>query len=173
MSAGAIHIGARRIGLALILIAGLGTAWVAAGLEADAIGYPHGYRQWSHVKSGLIDDPAHPAFPRFGGIHHIYANAAAREGLRSGRYGDGAVFVYDLLETRRTAAGSIDQGARRHIDVMFKDVRRYADTGGWGYEEFSAGSADRPSLTAKDRAGCHACHKTRAANDFIFSDWRQ
>jgi len=164
---------ARVVGIALLAITGLSTAWVFARSKPDAVAYPHGYREWQHVKSGLIDDPAHPAFARFGGLHHIYANAAAREGLRSGHYADGATFIYDLLETRKTPAGSLDQGARRHIDVMLKDMKRFARTGGWGYEEFRGGDPNAPTLTPKARADCHACHESRKASDHVFSDWRE
>ncbi|HEY0661225.1 MAG TPA: cytochrome P460 family protein [Lysobacter sp.] len=158
-------------GVVMALMAGL-TA-TAGKPVTGAIAYPQDYREWSHVKSGLIDDPAHPAFPRFGGIHHIYANAAARDGLRSGHYPDGAIFAYDLLELRKMPDGTIDQGARRHVDVMLRDAKRFADTGGWGYEEFRNGDPGQPTLTAKARAGCHACHKSRMANGYVFSDWRQ
>lgn len=161
----------RGAGIALAML-----ACVAAGADApvaEVIPYPHGYREWSHVKSGLIDDPAHRAFPRFGGLHHIYANAAAREGLRDGHYADGATFVYDLLETRKLPDGTIDQGTRRHVDVMLRDARRFADTGGWGYQEFPGGNPNQPALTKKESAACHACHASRAAYDHVFSDWRQ
>ena len=35
--------------------------------------YPTGYRDWSHIKSMVIEE-GHPLFEAFGGIHHIYAN---------------------------------------------------------------------------------------------------
>lgn len=132
------------------------------------IAFPQGYTRWAHVKSGLI--PAgHPAFASYGGLHHIYANELALAGYRDGRYADGSVLVYDLFETRVTADGSIDQGPRRHVDVMVKDARRYAATGGWGYAEFAAG-ADADRLDSKQRAGCAACHEHRKAQGYVFSE---
>lgn len=138
--------------------------------ETAAVAYPSGYSRWTHLKSGLIA-AGHPAFARFGGLHHVYANAAALEGNRDGRYADGAVLVYDLFEIRDSGDGLIDQGPRRHIDVMVKDSRRYAATGGWGYAEFAAGQR-RDRLTPADRDGCAACHASRAEHGHVFSQWQ-
>ncbi|NUO75570.1 MAG: cytochrome P460 family protein [Lysobacter sp.] len=133
-----------------------------------AIAFPQGYTRWAHVKSGLI--PAgHPAFARYGGLHHIYANDIALAGYGKGEFADGSVLAYDLFETRVTADGSIDQGPRRHVDVMVKDARRYAATGGWGYAEFAAGQrSDR--LSQAQRGGCAACHAARKDQGYVFSE---
>jgi hypothetical protein len=140
--------------------------------DTQAIVFPEGYRQWTHVKSGLIDDPAHPAYARFGGVHHIYANEAAMEGYRGATYPDGSVLVYDLLELRKQPDGSVDQGPRRHVDVMVKDAKRFAATGGWGYEEFFPRDPGAATLTPKAQAGCAACHTANAPHDHVFSDFR-
>lgn len=132
------------------------------------IAFPQGYTRWTHVKSGLI--PAgHPAYASYGGLHHIYANRTALAGYAKGRFADGSVLVYDLFETRTTPDGSIDQGPRRHVDVMVKDARRYAATGGWGYAEFAAGQS-RDRLGPAQRAGCATCHEQRKARDYVFSE---
>ncbi|MGH8082226.1 MAG: cytochrome P460 family protein [Lysobacter sp.] len=141
----------------------------ATGAGAD-IAYPAGYSMWTHIKSGLIT-PGHAAFPRFGGLHHIYANTGALQGYRNGRYPDGSVLVYDLFETRDSGDGIVDQGPRRHIDVMIKDSRRFPATGGWGYAEFAAGSrSDR--LKTVQRDDCAACHATREKRGYVFSEWQ-
>ncbi|MFK3646808.1 cytochrome P460 family protein [Lysobacter enzymogenes] len=142
----------------------------AAGAAANpaAIAFPTGYTRWTHIKSGLITS-AHAAFPRFGGLHHVYANPAALQGLRGGAYPDGAVLVYDLFETRDNA-GIVGQGPRRHIDVMVRDSARFQASGGWGYAEFAAGErSDR--LKDAERDGCAACHATRHAHGDVFSEW--
>lgn len=152
-------------------------AAVCAGLpRADTRGdvaFPEGYRAWTHVKSGIIDDPKHPAFKRFGGLHHIYANPQAMAGYRSGRFRDGAILVYDLFALRKQDDGTVDQGPRRQIDVMVKDTARFPDTGGWGYEEFAANAPRTPTLTPQARAGCAGCHAARKAQGYVFSDFRE
>src|SRR5262245_66574295 len=68
----------------------------------DEVPYPMGYRRWTHVRTVLIG-PQSPAFESFGGLHHIYANGKAMEGYRAGRFPDGSVLVFELLETRENA----------------------------------------------------------------------
>jgi hypothetical protein len=64
--------------------------------EPAAVAYPEGFREWTHVKSMVIER-GHPLFDAFGGIHHLYANKQALQGYRSGKFANGAVIVFDLL----------------------------------------------------------------------------
>lgn len=147
-----------------------------AGLAAFAspaaapVAYPDSYRTWTHVKSAVIG-PGNPSHARFGGIHHIYANGLALEGLQSGNYADGATFVFDLLETR-VANDVTTEGPRRHVDVMVKNIALYAATGGWGFEEFKGDSRVERVVGADAATQCYACHVTRAAKGYVFSELR-
>jgi hypothetical protein len=138
----------------------------------NQIAYPTGYRQWAHVKSALIG-PASPIYKRYGGLHHIYANEKALLGYRGGRFEDGAVIVFDVLEIQETAAGVSSEGARRFIDVMVKDSQRFADTGGWGFEEFNGDSQSERVLTAQAKVACYNCHTQRKEQGFVFSSLRK
>ncbi len=42
----------------------------SVGRTAKQVSYPEGYRQWTHVKSMVIQT-GHPLFDSFGGTHHI------------------------------------------------------------------------------------------------------
>ena len=70
----------------------------SAALAADPAlaPYPVGYRDWTHVKSMVIN-PGHPLFDAFGGIHHLYANKKALAGYKSGKFPDGSVIVFVQL----------------------------------------------------------------------------
>lgn len=166
---GAIAFALAIIGWASAATPSVTMAAAPASRSEDRIAYPGGYSRWTHIRSGLITS-SHPAYPRFGGLHHIYANATSLAGYRSGRFADGSVLVYDLFETRDHGDGIIDQGPRRQIDVMVKDSARFAATGGWGYAEFAAGS-DTDRLGNGDRDGCAACHASRKQRDHVFSEW--
>ena len=137
----------------------------------DAVPYPAGYRQWAHVKAALIG-PQSPAFETSGGIHHIYANEKAMEGYRTGQFPDGSVLVADFLETRENA-GVTTEGPRRRIDVMVKDSKRYAATGGWGFEQFRGASQTDRLVTAEAAAKCFACHAKQKERDSVFSVFRE
>ena len=104
--------------LPLALLAGLLTGPDLRSREAGTPGFPMGYRSWTHVKSALVG-PAFPSFDTQGGIHHIYANEKAMEGLRSGHFADGATLVFDLVEAREKN-GLTTEGPRRRVDVMTK-----------------------------------------------------
>jgi uncharacterized SAM-binding protein YcdF (DUF218 family) len=160
-----------------VIILALAATWIVTwslsswAWSDDAIPYPSGYRQWAHVKSALIG-PQSPFFESFGGIHHIYANEKAMQGYRSGRFPDGSVIVFDLLEARESA-GVTTEGPRLRIGLMVKSSKRYAETGGWGYEGFRGDSQTDRSLTTEGRKGCYNCHAQRKDNDFVFSAFRK
>lgn len=140
-------------------------------LAADAVvPYPEGYRNWTHVKSMVIET-GHPLHAPFGGIHHLYANAKAMQGYRSGRFPDGAVIVFDLLEAPR-ADNAVTEGARKVAGVMHKDAKRYASTGGWGFEGFAAGDKTRLVVGKQAESACFACHAPQKDRDYVFSSLR-
>src|SRR5215471_1658203 len=137
----------------------------------DAIPYPAGYRLWAHVKTALIG-PQSPAFENSGGIHHIYANEKATEGYRTGKFPDGSVIVADFLETRENA-GVTTEGPRRRIDVMVKDSKRFAATGGWGFEQFKGDSQTDRMVRAEIATKCFDCHSKQKERDSVFSEFRK
>jgi hypothetical protein len=150
------------------------TTFVATGAAAadpPPVPYPKGYREWTHVKSMVIQ-PGHALYDAFGGIHHLYANAKALAGYRAGgKFADGSVIVFDLLEAR-SADHAVQEGARKVVGVMVKDARRYVATGGWGFEGFKGDSTTERAVGANAAAACYACHTARKDNDFVFSAWR-
>jgi Cytochrome P460 len=153
-----------------ILAGALAAAWPAAAADPASVAYPKGYRNWAHVKSMVIQ-PGHPLHASFGGIHHIYANAAALRGYAKGRFPDGSVIVFDLLEAN-SADNAVQEGARKVVGVMVKDSRRHAATGGWGYEGFKGDSRTERAVGDKAASACHACHESQKARDYVFSSLR-
>ncbi len=132
--------------------------------------YPEGYRSWTHVKSMVIRE-GHPLESPFLGIHHVYANPQAVEGLRSGHYPDGAVLAFDLLES---VAGdkTLEEGGRRLLGVMEKNRTAYPQSAGWGYEAFD-GDSRSERLVTDGGAACHACHTAMHDRDYVFSRLRE
>jgi hypothetical protein len=162
----------RSISQALIAGLALIAAGPGAAHAADEVPYPAGYRDWHHVKSMVIGE-GHPLYDSFGGIHHIYANPAAKAGYAAGAFPDGAVIVFDLLEAKADG-GAIEEGARKLIGVMRKDGKAYAATGGWGFEGFKGDSTAERLVTQANAAGaCFDCHTARRENDYVFSAARK
>ncbi|MEW6415936.1 MAG: cytochrome P460 family protein [Pseudomonadota bacterium] len=154
----------------IILSAFAALAALPALADDAVVPYPEGYRSWTHVKSMVIEK-GHPLHTSFGGIHHLYANAKAMQGYRSGRFPDGAVIVFDLLEASR-AGNAISEGPRKVAGVMHKDTKRYASTGGWGFEGFAGGDKARRVVGKQAESACFACHAPQKDRDYVFSSLR-
>jgi hypothetical protein len=137
----------------------------------DVAPFPKKFRKWAHVKSVLVG-PQSAAFATDGGIHHIYANEEALEGYETGKFADGSVIVYDLLETKEVAGNTIE-GPTRRVDVMVKQSELYRTTGGWQFMSFPGGNPTDGRLTAERQAACAACHANRKEHDFVFSEFRK
>ncbi|WP_029911838.1 cytochrome P460 family protein [Caulobacter sp. UNC358MFTsu5.1] len=148
-------------GLAACLVGG---ACLAA--SATAPDYPVGYRHWTHVKSGVIG-PGSPAHPRFGGLHHIYANPKAMRGYSTGKFAPGSVLVFDVLEAKQ-GAGSVEGGERRFVDVMTKS------RDGWSYTEFNGDSREQRNVTPEAGVSqCQSCHLSPKTQDQVFSRFKE
>ena len=144
---------------------------VAFAADPPAVAYPDGYRNWTHVKSMVIQE-GHALAGAFGGIHHIYANGKALEGYRKGgAFADGAVIVFDLLDVK-TGGGAIEEGPRKVVGVMAKDSRKYAATGGWGFEGFAGDSKSERAVGANAASACFGCHTAQKNNSYVFSAYR-
>jgi len=153
--------------LPLLAAAVLGASLTASAADPAPVPYPTGYRDWHHVKSMVIN-PGHPLYGAFGGIHHIYGNAKAVAGYKAGKFPDGSVIVFDLL-TATTADNAIVEGPRKVVGVMHKDARKWAATGGWGFEGFKGDSKTERAVGAKAAEACFACHAPQKERDYTFS----
>jgi hypothetical protein len=143
----------------------------AFAADPGQVPYPKGYRDWTHVKSMVIQQ-GHPLYESFGGVHHLYGNPKAIEGYRKGAFPDGAVIVFDLLEAK-SGGGAIEEGGRKFVGVMVKDAKRWRDTGGWGFEAFRGDSTTERLVGAKAKSACFDCHASQKAHDYVFSRWRK
>lgn len=146
------------------------TAATMALADDPEVPYPAGYRDWHHVKSMVIE-AGHPLHGAFGGIHHIYANDKALQGYRGATFPDGAVIIFDLLEGVHEG-NAITEGARKVVGVMHKDAKKYAATGGWGFEGFGGGDPAKRVVGDQAASACFACHQPQKAQDYTFSRLR-
>ncbi|SEL12889.1 Cytochrome P460 [Pseudoxanthomonas sp. GM95] len=147
----------------------LGVAFLARADDAGpatpiyGVTLPHGYRQWELIA------PAEEAAP-LDELRVVLGNPLAvrafRENIRP--FPDGAVLV--KLAWKRAPSGDFATatvpGAATTVQVMVKDSKRYAATGGWGYGRFIDG---QPADEAQHRT-CDACHAARVKQrDYVFT----
>ena len=155
----------------LLLVAALALALPARAANVAPVPCPDGYRQWTHVKTMTIN-PGHALYDAFGGIHHLYANKKAEQGYRSGKFAEGSIIVFDLLEAK-AADNTVQEGARKVLGVMHRDSRKYKDTGGWGFEAFKGDSKTDRAVGQQAASACFQCHTAQKNSDFVFSSFRK
>ena len=157
-----------RVTTVVALLASLGGAagWRSA---ASPVEYPEGYRTWAHVKSSVIG-PNHPNYATNGGFQHIYANAAAMTGYRTREFPEGSIIAFDWLEMKENNGGFVE-GPRRQLDVMVKDTKRFAASGGWGFQRFAKDSRTELAATPTPEQ-CFACHDKLKKDGLVLSAYR-
>jgi len=153
------------------LVAGILASSLLLGQTQPRVAFPEGYRNWTHVKSAVILE-GHVNYNAFGGVHHVYANDLALNALNNGTpFEKGAILVFDLLE-ERVEGNAIIEGPRKVIGVMEKDPDRFAETQGWGFEDFRQGDASQRMVTDM-REQCLSCHESQNASDYVYSAYRR
>jgi hypothetical protein len=160
--------------IVLGLISAVGILLARLALSADKekpmVKYPDDYRHWTHVKSTVIQR-GHPLYDSLGGIHHIYANWRAFKAMKSGKsFTDGAVLVFDLLETTQEN-NLLVEGPRKFIGIMQRDSKEFIDTGEWGFEEFKGDTKER--VVGEPKSSCFPCHEAQKQTGYVFSDYHE
>ena len=140
----------------------------SAAAGAQEVAYPAGYETWRHLSSSYIGPG--PGFERFGGLHYIFANDIALQGLATRKFADGAVFVFDLFNTSNQG-NVIAPAGRKALNVMVRDAARFQATDGWGYGDFPEDSKTARRIDVE--TDCHGCHRSRATEGFVFSKARR
>ncbi|HTA94000.1 MAG TPA: cytochrome P460 family protein [Polyangiaceae bacterium] len=108
------------------------------------------------------------------GVHLIYVNPVGFDRLKRGgsaAYPDGTVFVDDVREFS-VDDGAYHQGPRKFLTVMSKDSKKYASTGGWGFQAWPGGDPAKPIVDDSVKQ-CFSCHVPEKGNDFVFSTYLQ
>jgi len=140
-----------------------------AAEPADNIKPPTGYRNWFHVNT-LIVDKASPLFEALGGMHNIYVNSVGEAALKKGGpYPNRSVFTTDLHEFT-VSDGSYVEGPRKALAVMVKDSKKYASTGGWGFQLWAGGDPKKPIVTDAAKQ-CFECHEPKKDQDYVYSTY--
>lgn len=92
---------------------------------------------------------------------------------------DGAVMAKIAWSTQDNPllpGAAMVPGALRKVQFMVKDARRFPDTDGWGYADFtydaSAGTFTAVGTdTGWAKTACHQCHTRVKARDFVFTQY--
>lgn len=124
---------------------------------------PQRYRQWELVA------PAEEAEP-LNELRAVLGNAVAIKAYREGTlpFPDGTVLAklaWKHVQSPEFETASVP-GAATTVQIMVKDSKKYATTGGWGFGRFVDG---KPADEAQHQT-CFACHEARVqSHDYVFT----
>jgi hypothetical protein len=111
----------------------------------------------------------------------ILGNAVMIKALQNGIPGNGAPVpdgammtkIDWLKETNAVSPYPVDvPRTLKSVSFMVKDAKRFADSGGWGYAQFTYNAASDSFTPVGTGAGCgYTCHTRVKANDFVFTKY--
>lgn len=157
-----------RFSIVAIVVAAAGVTSVASDHKERAsptfgVTIPKGYRQWELIA------PAQEAEP-LDELRAVLGNSVALKAYREGvlPFPDGTVLAklaWTHVQSPEFESASIP-GVATTVQIMVKDSKRYASTGGWGFGRFSNGTPASEAL----HKSCFACHEARVkGRDFVFT----
>ena len=79
------------------------------------------------------------------------------------------MFVADVHEFT-IDDGIYHEGNRKGTAVMVKDAKKYASTGGWGFQLWAGGDPKKPVITDAAKQ-CFGCPKPLKDNQYLFSKY--
>ncbi|MDM0033644.1 cytochrome P460 family protein [Variovorax sp. J22P271] len=124
---------------------------------------PKGYRQWQLIAPAIEAEPLNE-------LRAVLGNAKAVEAYDKGTlpFPDGTVLAklaWKHVQSPEFPSASIP-GAATTVQVMVKDSKKYAASGGWGFGRFVNG---KPADLAQHQT-CFACHQALVKNhDYVFT----
>jgi hypothetical protein len=168
------------LALATAIVAfGVGSTPPSAGGNADeaspiyGVTIPAGYRDWQVIAvNQLLTDKVDQLRAQLG-------NETAYKAFKEGTlpYPDGSIIAAlhwtrvpsetndKVLAGMFPGAQSFVVGSRVNMQVMAKDSKKYAATGGWGFGDFKDGKPGDEAL----HKTCFPCHEPAKDRDFVFT----
>jgi hypothetical protein len=160
-----------RLFTSAVVVAALAAAGTLSASTDDGLKIPKDFQHWYLANSMLVTkEPNETGL--ITGVHLIYVNPVGFDRLKRGgsaQYPDGTVFVDDVREFS-LEDGVYHQGVRKFVTVMVKDLKKYASTGGWGFQAWPGGDVTKPIVNDSVKQ-CFTCHVPKKENDYVFSTY--
>ena len=132
----------------------------------NGIKFPVGYQNWRVISvSHRVDNNT---------LRVILGNDKAIAAARSGKtnpWPDGAILGKVVWKQRLEAAWptAIAPDQFVHAEFMFKDAKKYAGTGGWGWARWLGQGQTPYGKDANFVQECMGCHTPVKGNDWMFT----
>jgi hypothetical protein len=127
-----------------------------------------GYEKWQVVAASHSEET----------VQVILGNAAMIEAYEAGFPGNGKKIpdgarmakVHWTMKKNPEGFPIMVPDTLHDVDLMVKDGKRFAETGGWGYAQFNYDSKSDSFTPLGNNAKCgYACHTAAAAKDYVFT----
>ena len=136
---------------------------------------PDGFRDWKVISIGRLNTE------KINQLRAQLGNDIAIKAFKEGKipFPDGAVIVAlhwtyvpseendKVLVTAFPGAQSFVPGSAVNMQIMIKDSKKYAATGGWGFADFKDGKPGDRAL----HETCFPCHEPAKSHDFVFAHY--
>ena len=141
------------------------TAGGSLPVALNGVEYITGYRKWQ-----VISTPNR--FDNYT-VRVLYGNDIAVKALKENKinpFPDGAAVVKIVWNKIVDSAGNIRPGTFNSAQIMTKDDKKYAKTGGWGFALFAGVKLMPTGKTAVFETTCYNCHKELASGTGLVFD---
>jgi len=136
---------------------------------------PDGYRDWKLISIGRLKTD------KLDQLRAQLGNDIAIKALKEGKlpFPDGSIIAAlhwtyvpseendKVLVTAFPGAQSFIPGSPVNVQIMIKDSKKYAATGGWGFADFKNGKPGDRAL----HETCFPCHEPAKSHDFVFAHY--
>jgi hypothetical protein len=154
-----------------------GPKWTSKG----ELMLPKDFHNWVYLGSPLTPNALNDGKAGFPEYHNVYVQPEAFRAYRkTGVWPEGTIMLKELQLTQAGTnpdGSSVEPsgrgyfpGALNGIDISVKDSKRFKDTNGWGFFNFTHHAPPYPkSAAATPKEACAGCHIANATKDMVFS----
>lgn len=150
--------------------------------ESGDLMLPDTFRGWTFIGSSLTPNALNGGQALFQEYHNVYMEPCAYQSFqRTNTFPEQTMLFKEL---QLTLPGQNPNGSRMEpsgtgyfpgplngADVMIKDSKRYADSGGWGYYSFGHREPKAPTAPVKAKEECAYCHINSAKKDQVWTQF--
>lgn len=134
-------------------------------VAANGVAYQPGFRSWQVISTTN-------RFDNNRSIRVLYGNAIAAAAVEDNKinpWPQGSVLVKVVWDIVQEKNGDILPGAFNNVQIMIKDNKKFAASGGWGFAKFNGLELKPYGRTAAFNTACYNCHKAASDYDYVFN----
>jgi len=135
--------------------------------SVNNIDYPKGLTNWRVISTSIRSDNNTQRVI----LGNSIAIKAARANSDKLHWPKGAILAKLVWknDTLATWKAATVPGDFVHAEIMLRDARKYATTGGWGFARWSGLDLKPHSQDSNAAETCFACHQAAKGTDYVFT----